>query len=105
MKRRTFVGGALAGIGEGGGQQPSSETPRPVLDAGLLPTHAGVIDIEGLRERLAGMTSTWRSPRGDGYRLLTGRVDVPARGAQPAVRRREQPLPRCWFPELDQCSH
>jgi two-component system heavy metal sensor histidine kinase CusS len=58
--------------------------PRPVLDVVLLPTRARITDIEALRERLAGMTSTWRAPDGAGYRLLTGRIDVPAQAARPA---------------------
>jgi two-component system heavy metal sensor histidine kinase CusS len=60
------------------------QMPRAVFDAALLPAHARVIDIAGLRERFAGSTSAWRSPQDNGYRLLTGRVDVPAKGAQPA---------------------
>ena len=58
--------------------------PRPVLDARLLPVHARVTDIEPLREGLASMTTTWRSPDGTGHRLLTGRIEVPAQAARPA---------------------
>ena len=41
-------------------------------------------DIEPLREGLASMTTTWRSPDGTGHRLLTGRIEVPAQAARPA---------------------
>jgi two-component system, OmpR family, heavy metal sensor histidine kinase CusS len=58
--------------------------PRPVLDAGLLPTQARVTEIEGLREALAAMTSTWRSPDDAGHRLLAGRIQVPAQAGRPA---------------------
>jgi len=58
--------------------------PRKVLDARLLPPQARVTDIERLRESLAGMTMTWRSPDGAGHRLLTGRIEIPAQLARPA---------------------
>jgi two-component system heavy metal sensor histidine kinase CusS len=58
--------------------------PRPVLDAALLPTRARITDIEGLRDQLAAETSTWVSPDGNGHRLLTGRIDLPANAAQAA---------------------
>jgi two-component system heavy metal sensor histidine kinase CusS len=53
----------------------------PVLDTAQLPAQAGVVEIAALRERLAGVTSTWLSPAGNGHRLLTGRIDVPAAAA------------------------
>jgi two-component system, OmpR family, heavy metal sensor histidine kinase CusS len=58
--------------------------PRPVLDASLLPTRARITDIDGLRDQLAADTSTWVSPDGNGHRLLTGRIDLPASAAQSA---------------------
>jgi two-component system heavy metal sensor histidine kinase CusS len=59
---------------------------QPVLDAGVLPSNASAVEIARLRERLAGMTSTWRGADGNGHRLLTGRIDVPASAAGPAGR-------------------
>ncbi len=61
--------------------------PRPVFDAGILPSQARVTDIERLRESLPGMTTTWRSPDGTGYRLLTGRIEIPGPAARPAGSR------------------
>jgi two-component system heavy metal sensor histidine kinase CusS len=63
---------------------PSTFFESPALDATLLPAPASVADIDHVREHFADATTTWRSPAGDGYRLLTGRVDLPAVGGHPA---------------------
>ena len=63
---------------------PSTFLQSRPLDAALLPADASVGDIDRIRERFADATTTWRSPAGAPYRLLTGRVDLPAIGAQPA---------------------
>ena len=41
-------------------------------------------EIDGLRERFSSATSTWHSPESTEYRLLAGRILVPARNAKPA---------------------
>jgi len=63
---------------------PSTFLDSPALDATRLPTPASVADIDRVREQFADATTTWRSPAGNGYRLLTGRVELPAVGGQPA---------------------
>jgi two-component system, OmpR family, heavy metal sensor histidine kinase CusS len=58
--------------------------PRRVLDAALLPAGAHIADMERVRDRFADATATWLSPDGNGHRLLTGRIEVPAEAARPA---------------------
>jgi two-component system heavy metal sensor histidine kinase CusS len=57
---------------------------QPVLDAALLPKESPMAGFEDLPSQLAGATWTWRSPDGDGHRLLTGRVEMPAHAARSA---------------------
>jgi two-component system heavy metal sensor histidine kinase CusS len=63
---------------------PSTFLESPALDARLLPPQASVADVDRVREQFADATTTWRSPAGAGYRLLTGRIDLPAAGVRPA---------------------
>jgi two-component system heavy metal sensor histidine kinase CusS len=63
---------------------PMSALPQQVLAAQALPAEVSVAEVEGLRSRLGALTSIWVAPDGDRYRLLVGRIGLPAQGTQPA---------------------
>ena len=63
---------------------PVSALPQQPLAAEALPSHVTVAEVERLRERLGPLTSIWIAPDGNRYRLLLGRLVLPAVGAPPA---------------------
>jgi two-component system heavy metal sensor histidine kinase CusS len=62
---------------------PAAAPPAQVLATGLLPPEATVAQVEALRDRLAAATAIWQAPDGMRYRVLRGRIPLPAQGAQP----------------------
>ncbi|MDB5858384.1 MAG: Sensor protein [Ramlibacter sp.] len=62
---------------------PAPAPAPPALATELLPAEATVAQVEGLRGRLGAVTSIWEAPDGIRYRVLRGRIPLPAQGAQP----------------------
>jgi two-component system heavy metal sensor histidine kinase CusS len=62
---------------------PVSSMPQQVLSSAELPAEVSVTEVEGLRERLGALTTIWTAPAGDRYRMLVGRIVMPAQDARP----------------------
>jgi two-component system heavy metal sensor histidine kinase CusS len=76
-------GGALVAQSPGY-PMPAPAPPPPVFPAALLPTDSSMAQTESLRERLGAVTSIWQAPDGVRYRLLRGRIALPAQQGRPA---------------------
>jgi len=62
---------------------PVSALPQLPVATEPLPAEVSVAEVEHLRERLGVLTSVWVAPDGNHYRLLLGRIALPASHAQP----------------------
>ncbi|HEV7914535.1 MAG TPA: histidine kinase dimerization/phospho-acceptor domain-containing protein, partial [Albitalea sp.] len=63
--------------------RPDGELP-PVLSTESLPAGTSMAQLDGLRDGLGAVTSIWQAPDGVRYRLLRGRIPLPARQGQAA---------------------
>ena len=89
-RTRRLHAAIVDGEGQVAAASPGYDVPsavlmrQPLVDAAALPMLSSMDGIDALRERFSSSTSTWHSPDSTEYRLLTGRIRLPAREAKPA---------------------